>query len=65
MSIVDRDGQVTLGAPVDLVLATAPGYLIAHSWVDQNMHLFWINGQHRATVKTGDTPKHIHFLLLT
>ena len=41
-----------LGAPVDLVLATSPGYLIAHSWTNQNMHVFWINGQHRATVRT-------------
>ena len=55
MTTVSNDGQVTVGTPVDVVLATAPGYLIAHSWVDQNMHLFWINGQHRATVKTGDT----------
>ena len=35
-----------LGAPVDLVLATSPGYLIAHSWSTQDMHVFWINGQH-------------------
>ena len=41
-----------LGAPVDLVLATSPGYLIAHSWSTQNMHVFWVNGQHRATVRT-------------
>jgi WD40 repeat protein len=41
-----------LGAPVDLVLATSPGYLIAHSWSTQDMHVFWINGQHRATVRT-------------
>lgn len=37
---------------VDLVLATSPGYLLAHSWENQNLHLFWINGQHRATVRT-------------
>lgn len=41
-----------LGTPVDLVLATSPGYLIAHSWSNQNMHVFWVNGQHRATVRT-------------
>jgi WD40 repeat protein len=41
-----------VGAPVDLVLATSPGYLISHSWSNQNLHVFWINGQHRATVRT-------------
>ena len=45
-----------LGAPVDVVLATTPGYLVAHSFKDLSIHLFWINGQHRtatyAAVKT-------------
>lgn len=41
-----------LGSPVDLVLATSPGYLISHSWTDQSMHVFWINGQYRASVRT-------------
>lgn len=41
-----------IGTPIDIVLATSPGYLVAHSWSNQNMHVFWINGQHRATVRT-------------
>lgn len=34
------------GNSADLVLATSPGYLVAHSWSDLQLHLFWINGQH-------------------
>jgi len=30
---------------VDLVFASSPGYLLAHSWSDLSLHLFWINGQ--------------------
>ena len=37
-----------VGAPIDVVLATTPGYLVAHSFKDLSIHLFWINGQHRA-----------------
>lgn len=31
---------------IDLVLASAPGYLVAHSWEDLQVHVFWLNGQH-------------------
>lgn len=34
------------GSTVDLVLASAQGYLVAHSWSDLNIHVFWLNGQH-------------------
>mmetsp|Transcript_9168 Transcript_9168/g.20219 ORF Transcript_9168/g.20219 Transcript_9168/m.20219 type:complete len:135 (+) Transcript_9168:535-939(+) len=34
------------GASVDLVVASSPGYLVAHSWTDLRMHVFWLNGQH-------------------
>lgn len=34
------------GASIDLVVASAPGYLVAHSWADLQIHVFWLNGQH-------------------
>jgi hypothetical protein len=34
------------GSSVDLVVASAQGYLVAHSWSDLNIHVFWLNGQH-------------------
>jgi len=34
-----------LGSPVDLVLAAAPGYLVAHSVAGLVLRLFWVNGQ--------------------
>ena len=36
----------TEGASVDVVLASSQGYLVAHSWTDLQLHLFWMNGQH-------------------
>jgi len=36
----------TEGASVDLVVASCPGYLVAHSWASLRMHVFWLNGQH-------------------
>eukprot|EP01038_Epipyxis_sp_PR26KG_P011916 gene11916-15945_t len=36
---------------VDLVLATSPGYLIAHSWIALELYLFWINGEHLMSIK--------------
>ncbi len=43
-----------LGTSADLVLASAPGYLVSHSWSDLRMHLYWINGQHLASVQLTD-----------
>jgi hypothetical protein len=37
--------QEMLGSPVDLVLAAAPGYLVAHSAAEAVLRLFWVNGQ--------------------
>jgi WD40 repeat protein len=34
------------GSSTDLVVASAQGYLVAHSWSDLNIHVFWLNGQH-------------------
>jgi WD40 repeat protein len=34
------------GCSIDLVVASSPGYLVAHSWTDLQMHVFWLNGQH-------------------
>ena len=34
------------GSSIDLVVASAPGYLVAHSWADLQIHVFWLNGQH-------------------
>ena len=34
----------------DVVLAAGAGYLIAHSWADLQLHGFWVNGHHLATV---------------
>ena len=36
----------TEGVSIDLVVASAPGYIVAHSWTDLQIHVFWINGQH-------------------
>jgi WD40 repeat protein len=42
------------GTPVDLVVATSPGYLIAHSWSSLQVSLFWVNGEHLKTITFND-----------
>jgi len=38
------------GKSIDVILLTASGYFIVHSWSDMSLHLFWLNGQHRTSV---------------
>ena len=42
------------GKRADLVLASSPGYMLAHSWTDCSLYLFWINGERLVTVLMGD-----------
>ena len=48
-----RSVHAMAGKRVDLVLASSPGYLLAHSWADHSLHLFWINGEALVTVDMG------------
>ena len=42
------------GVSANVVLLTSPGYLVAHSWMDLSLHLFWLNGQQLGNVKSED-----------
>lgn len=44
-----RTIMAMIGASVDVVLATTPGYLVAHSWSTLQVQIFWVNGQYLAS----------------
>ena len=44
-----------VGKSVNVVLVTEPGYLVAHSWKRKEIRVYWVNGQHRATVRVSTT----------
>lgn len=34
------------GKSIDVLVLTSSGYIVAHSWDDKMLHLFWVNGNH-------------------
>ena len=55
------------GHSIDVVLLASSGYVVAHSWDDRQIHLFWINGTHIRSIEVSTRydiiiPQYCHLL---
>lgn len=51
------------GKSIDVLLLTNAGYIVAHSWDDKMLHLFWVNGNHIASANVSE--RYIHIQIFT
>jgi WD40 repeat protein len=43
-----------VGSSIDVSLAASSGYLLAHSWSNMQLALYWMNGEHLKTIQASD-----------
>lgn len=52
------------GKSIDVILLTSAGYIVAHSWDDKMLHLFWVNGNHIGSANVSERYVNVCLLIL-